>query len=97
NRITDPRLDGAQRQRLLDALDSGKAGNLRAVDAFVVGGVGGNDAQEIVELTAHQVAFQNLRNPLHRLLEMFERFSRLSAERHFDEEFVAQSEGGAID
>ena len=88
--IAGPGLHGAKRQRGLNALDAGKPRNARAVDAFVVGRIAGHHTQEIVELAAHQVAFENLRHALDRLLEFLEGLFGLRGKRHFHEELIGE-------
>ena len=67
------------------------------MDALIVGCVGGGNAEEIVELTAHQMAFENFGDALDRLLEALEGLLGLGRERYLDEELVGEPEAGTVE
>ncbi len=54
------------------------------MDAGKILGVGGDDLQQIVRRSGHQVTFQDIRHPRHGLLERLENFIRLAGQGDLD-------------
>ncbi len=96
DRIARPALHRAQGQRRLDALDARQARDARAVDALIIRGIGGDNPQKIVELATHEMAFEDFRHALDRLLELLEGLLGLGRERDLDEELVGESQCFAV-
>jgi hypothetical protein len=66
------------------------------MDAFIVSCIACHDAEEIVKLAAHQMAFENLGHALNRLLKLLEGFFSLCRQRHFNEELIGKSQRHTI-
>ena len=67
------------------------------MQALVVGHVGHGHAQLVVEVAAHQMAFQHLRTGGHGTLEGVERRVPLIGQRDLDEHRAAPADGRAIE
>ena len=66
------------------------------MNPFIIFGVLGNYAQQIIKLPTHQMAFENFGYALHGILKLLKRLFSLRDERDFDEEFIGQAQCLAI-
>jgi len=75
--LTDPALDdGADCEVALDADDSGEAGELFFVNAFIISEIPRGDVEQVIGFTRHEVTFPNIGALADTGFESAERFIR---------------------